>query len=328
MRDRGEQRRAQAIGLDGPLGAFQVDHQIDPFDRERALVDQRVEQAALIGREQRPGLVAVDADDPDGAAPGPHRQEQPLGAGQGVGAPAGRAIVLPRPGRGRQIGLVERVLGRISGLHRNRTRLGQQQDDADLEHQGGLVGRRPQHVVHRANARQLAAECVERLDRAGAPLRGHDRPAAARRHVRHDDRHDDKKRKRREVGRIRDREGIERWHEEEIIGKRRHHAGEQRGQQTEADRDADHGREQHQVDILEAKERLDQHADARRHADQQERRQVGTQVERLGSLGRSDGLLRDRLALDVVARNDVDADVARPPDELVHDRAVHDLEPA
>ena len=99
----------------------------DALDRQRALVDQRIEQAALIGREQRPRLVAVDADNADGAAAGPHRQEQPLGARQRIRAAPGGAIVLPGPFRGGEVGIVEDVLRRIAGLDRDRAVLGQQQ---------------------------------------------------------------------------------------------------------------------------------------------------------------------------------------------------------
>ena len=102
--------------------ARRVLDQMDALDRQRRLVDQRVEQAPLVGREQRAGLVAVDADDADGAAAGAHRQEQPLGAGQRIGAAPGGAVVLPGPFGGGEIGLVERVLGRIAGLDRDRCR--------------------------------------------------------------------------------------------------------------------------------------------------------------------------------------------------------------
>ena len=65
VRDRGQQRRAQPVGLGGALDPVDVLDQLHPLDRERALVDQRIEQAALVRRQQRPGLVAVDADDAD-----------------------------------------------------------------------------------------------------------------------------------------------------------------------------------------------------------------------------------------------------------------------
>src|SRR5215467_11986808 len=80
MRDRREQGGSQPIGFDRALGAVDILHQIDALDRERALIDQGIEQTALIGREQRAGLVAVNADNADGAAPRSHGQEQALGA--------------------------------------------------------------------------------------------------------------------------------------------------------------------------------------------------------------------------------------------------------
>ncbi len=180
VRDRGQQRGAQAVGLGRALRPLQVLDQTDALDRERALIDQRIEQAPLIGGEQRSRLVAVDADDADGAAAGSHRQEQTLGARQRVRAAPGRAVVLPGPVRGGEIGLVERILRRIAGLHGDRAVLRQQQHDAHLEHQGGLIGRRPKHVVERADAGELAAECVEQLDRADALVRGDRLRAPAR----------------------------------------------------------------------------------------------------------------------------------------------------
>ena len=82
VRNRGEQRRAQPLGLGRALDPLHVLDELHALDRERALIHQRVEEPPLLGREQRAGLVAVDADDADGAAAGMHRQEQPLGAGQ------------------------------------------------------------------------------------------------------------------------------------------------------------------------------------------------------------------------------------------------------
>ena len=55
VRDRGQQRRAQPVGLDGALDAVHVLDQQHALDRERALVDQRIEQPALVRRQQRPG---------------------------------------------------------------------------------------------------------------------------------------------------------------------------------------------------------------------------------------------------------------------------------
>jgi hypothetical protein len=65
VRDRGQQRRAQPVGLDRAFRPFDVLDQVDALDRERTLVDQGIEQTSLVGGEQRSGLVAVDADDAD-----------------------------------------------------------------------------------------------------------------------------------------------------------------------------------------------------------------------------------------------------------------------
>ena len=163
VRDRGEQRRPQPIGLDRAFRPVHVLDQVDALDGERGLIDQGVEQTALIGGEQRAGLVAVDPDDADRAAAGPHRQEQALRARERVRAAPGGPIVLPCPFRRRDIGLVEHVLGRIAGLDGDGAVLRQQQHDPHLQHQRGLVRRRPKHVVEGADPRQLAAERVEQF---------------------------------------------------------------------------------------------------------------------------------------------------------------------
>ena len=154
MRNGCEQRRAQAIGLDPAFGLVEIVHKMNALDGQRGLVDQRVEQAPLVGREKRTRLVAVDADDAHDAAAGAHGEKQPLGAWQRVGAAPGRAIMVPSPFCRGEIGLIENVLGRIPCLDGKSAVVGQQQDDADLQHQGRLVGARPEHVVERAGAGQ------------------------------------------------------------------------------------------------------------------------------------------------------------------------------
>ncbi len=116
---------------------------------------KRIEQPALVRAQQRARLVAVDADHADRAAPGAHRQEQPLGARQRVGAAPGGAIVLPGPFGRREVGFVERVLRRIAGLDGDRAVLRQQQHDAHLQHQGDLIGASP--TAHRRACRRRRA---------------------------------------------------------------------------------------------------------------------------------------------------------------------------
>ena len=132
---------------------------------------------------------------------------------------------------------------------------GQQQHNPDLQHQGGLIGRRPEHVVQRAAACELAAEAVERFGRARAVHRGDRLGAHARRDIRDQRSHDDEKEERADIGRIGNRESIDRLHEEEVVAERGDHAGEQRGPQTEAHGNADDRGQENQIDILDAEPR-------------------------------------------------------------------------
>ena len=132
--DRGEQRLAQAVGLGGAHGALDVLHQVDPLDGDSRLVGERVEQAALLGGEQRTRALGVEADDADGAASGAERHEEAAGAGQVVGAAAGGPVGLEAPLRGGDVGGLERVLGRVAGAHRDRAvRVGQEQHHLHVE---------------------------------------------------------------------------------------------------------------------------------------------------------------------------------------------------
>ena len=78
-------------------------------------------------------------------APRPVRigRKRRVRAGQRVGVAAGGAVVLPAPFGRREIGLVEQILRRIAGAHRDALALGEQQHDPHLEHQRDLVGGRP-----------------------------------------------------------------------------------------------------------------------------------------------------------------------------------------
>ena len=203
VRDRGQQGRTQPIRLDRAFRPVHVLDQVDALDGERGLIDQGVEQTALIGSEKRAGLVAVDPHDADSAAAGPHRQEQALRSRERVRAAPGDPVVLPCPFRRRDIRLVEDVLGRIAGLDDNGAVLRQQQHDPHLQHQRGLVRRRPEDVIEGADPRQLAAERVEQFHRAHALARGHGLGASARGEMRDHDRHHGEEDEGGEIGRDR-----------------------------------------------------------------------------------------------------------------------------
>ena len=152
VRDGGEQRRAEAIGLLPAFGLVEIVHEMNALDGQRSLVDQGVEQAPLIGSEKWAGLVAVNADDADDAATCAHGQKQPLGARQRIGAAPRGTIMVPGPFGGGNISLVENVLWRIPRLDGKGAIVGQQQDHPDLEHKSCLVCACPEHVVERAGA--------------------------------------------------------------------------------------------------------------------------------------------------------------------------------
>ena len=197
-----------------------------------------------------------------------------------------------------------------------------------MQHQRDLVGGRPQHVVERRGARELAAEGVERFRGAHPADRGDGLGAHARRDIGDQDRDQHEEEERRDIGRIGDGEGVDRRQEEEIVAQRRRDAGEQRRPQAVADRDADHRGEEHQIDVLDAEPRLDQLADAEADGDDQQRDQIGPGIERLGPRRRLHRGLGRGPGRQFLAGDDVDADIAGAPHQIVHHRAVQDFEPA
>jgi hypothetical protein len=79
------------------LRIIDIGDQLDALDGKRRLIGERIEQALLLGRQQRSLPVVVEADDADRGAAGTQRHIEPLGARQRIGAAAGRTIVLPGP---------------------------------------------------------------------------------------------------------------------------------------------------------------------------------------------------------------------------------------
>ena len=115
-------------------------------------------------------------------------------------------------------------------------------------------------------------------------LRGDGLGAHARGDVGDDDGHDDEEHEGRDVGRIGDREGVDRRQEEEIVAERRRDAGQQRRPQAVAHRDADDRGQEHEIDVLDRRTGLDQLADAESDRDREERDQIGPRIERLRRL--------------------------------------------
>ena len=105
MRDRGQERRAQAIRFGGSFRPIQVFDQADALNGERRLVHQGIEQPPLVWGQQRARFVGIKANDPNGAAAGVHRQEETLGARKGIRTTTCGSIALPGPRRSGQIRL-------------------------------------------------------------------------------------------------------------------------------------------------------------------------------------------------------------------------------
>ena len=235
--------RSRSVSAD-QASAIHVLDQIDPLDRQRRLVGQRIEQPVLIRRQDRTRLVAIDADHADRAAPGVHRHEQSLGTRQRIGAATRGAVPLPTPLRGGKVSVVQHVLRRKAGAHRDPPILRQQDDDTHLQHQRDLMHGRPQQIVKIRRARQLAAELVQLLGGA-RPLSRDDRLRPhTRGQIAGDHRGHAEEEQCGDVLRVGDGECVERRQKEEVVGQHADKAGEQRRPQSVHNRGHQHGRQE------------------------------------------------------------------------------------
>src|SRR5215510_15652481 len=121
MGDRRQERRAQMVGLSNSPHPLDVLHEMDTLDRQRTLVAQRIQEAALLGPQEGAWFIAANAEDADLPTARAHRKKQPLGSWERLGIPAGRAVLLPCPFGGGEIGFIQRVLRRIAGFDRDRS---------------------------------------------------------------------------------------------------------------------------------------------------------------------------------------------------------------
>ena len=151
---------------------------------------------------------------------------------------------------------------------------------------------------------------------------------AARGQIGDDDGNDGEQQEGGDIGRVGDREGVDRRQEEEVVAERGRHGGQERRPEPVADGDADNCRQEHEIDVLDAERGLHEHADAERDRDGQQGDDVGQRIEGSSTVRRPASFAAARLLGDLLAGDDVDADVAGPPHEVVHDRPVQDLEPA
>ena len=204
MADGCEQGGAQPFGFRVQAVAIDILREVHTFDGERGLIGQCVEQPALIRRQQRAGLFAIQPDDADGAASRAHRQEQPFGAGQRIRAAPRRRAMFPHPFGGGEIGFIQHVFRRITGAHRNALAFRQQDHDAQLQHLRELERRRPEQIVQGEHACQLATEEKQIFRRLGAFARNDALRPHPRRQIAGDESHDGEEEQRVDILRIGD----------------------------------------------------------------------------------------------------------------------------
>ena len=238
MRDRGQQRRAQPLGLGRKPRAIDILRQVDALDRQRRLIGQAHREA---------GAGRARATAPAGRCRA--RPRRPARARYGW---AGRAASRPArcPSRGRPDGCAASSIAPRPDRPRRAyppadsrraprccSPSGSSSTTRDLQHRGDLIGGRPQQIVERHRAGELAAEEVELLRGPGARWRAvtaWSRMRAVRLLAMHRD--DREEEERDDVFGIGDGEGVERRQEEEIVGEHADEAGKSEGQRPKRDR--------------------------------------------------------------------------------------------
>ena len=126
---------------------------------------------------------------------------------------------------------------------------------------------------------------------------------------------------------IGDGEGVVGRGEEEIVAERRCGTREQRRPQAEAHCDADDGGEVDEVGVLGSDPRPEQRAHARGHGHGEQGESIGPGIEGRRPFSGADGFLRDCLFVELLAGNDVHADISAPAQQIADDRAMQKLEP-
>ena len=321
-----EQRRSQTFRLRRDARLVDVLGETNALDRDRGLVQQRLQQAPFVRREQRAGHFAVDADHADHAARRTQRQEETPSARKRIRTPAGRPIVLPAPLGRREVRCVELVLRREAGADGDAILLRQQDDHVHLQHRGDLVRRCPEEIVHVDDACELLTEAVQ--------LGGNLRPAAGDEHlgpglggeIADEDGDGQKEGEGHDVLGVGDRQPINRWQKEEIEGQRGNRTGEQRGRQTEPRRDERDCADEDEREIADVEKLPEGKADRGGADHGSERNDVREQMHLL--LLRSVARRCGRRRLFVLPGHDQNADVSGATDQVVHHRPVQHLEPA
>ncbi len=229
MGDGGQQGRAQPVGFRCQPRPVDVAGEADSLDGKCCLIAERFQQAVLIGAQQRTLPLGLEADDRRHAAAGMHGKEKPAGPAMRLALVARGAVAGPAPAGSGEIGFAQAAGRRVRRREDRFAALREQkQHDLEVQHQGDVVGARPEQILEGDGVVELAAEEIELLGGLGPLARGDRLAAHPRGEVADDDRHDHEGDHRDHILRVGDRRGVERRQEEEVVGDHAEQAGEER----------------------------------------------------------------------------------------------------
>jgi hypothetical protein len=127
--------------------------------------------------------------------------------------------------------------------------------------------------------------------------------------------------------RVGNREGVDRRQEEEIVAQRRSHTREQGWPKPKAHRDANHGGQKDQVDVLNTDPAIDQFTATERDGDPKQSPHIGTWLK-MSNFSGFCALSWNGTVGKLVPGDDMDADIPRAAHQIVHHRPMQDFEPA
>ena len=323
--DGAEQGVPESLRLGAEVRLLSLVHQRHALDREGGLGGEGLEEMELLRRCQgRLGRHRLDAEDSHRAARGRQWEVQGPGTRQGGAAATCQLTVFVRPlGDGALTGLVGSRAQRARPGDQPAVGVREEYRDAAREDFRDVARRRSQQLVETLLTDQIARHRVEGGGPALALARElRVRLDAGRERADHDG-HGQHDRERDDVLGVGHREGQEGSDEEEVEGRDAEDGRQNGGASPEAPRREHRAQE------------VDHDEVGGREVAEHERRQPGAGGDDrhgLGVAGPVDGrrgaLGCGRLRPLALPGDDVDVDVAAPPDQLVDDRAEQDFPPA
>ena len=272
VRQRRQQRVAQALGFDLHRGVLRDLDVVHPLQRDRRQHREGLQLLALLRHQQKARLLRLQGQHAARAHRCLQRQVEPGAAGQGVGAQAGDLVVVERPLGGAD---VERA------LVRGRARHLQPLLQVEQEHMGAAMEFAPDRafgdldaLLGHQHARQIACH-LEQCARARLAVRRDARLKAQPGRELPGDQADRKHhREGQQVLHIADRERQARRNEK-VVERRDVQERRQHGRPApEANRHADHREQEHHHDVRQIEDRCERRRDQRGRAAHRSRPKV------------------------------------------------------